>query len=390
MLSGIALKKFQRPCTRPLRTAAMLAITRVSTAAERPLRLFGPDARVDGEAAVFSACDRLRRALPHFVVRELAPMISWLERERRMDSKLPKPMPTEAGIVAFHGRCEAFYPADAVNASVAQQRQWYDALCAAFDASSPAGLTRQDELLAGRIRVRRYRPAQIATETQVFYIHGGGFVVGSLDSHDAICAELAHGTGAEFVAIEYRLAPEHIWPAALEDCYAVLEALLAEGRPLVVAGDSAGGNLAAGVALKAKAVGLSGIVGQVLIYPLLGGDLASGSFVEMAEAPGLSTADVAYYRGILQAPPDELFAHPLKAGDFAGLPPAYISAAHFDPLRDDARQYAARLIEAGVDVTFREEPQMIHAWLRARHMSPGAREGFAHLVHGLARLVGSA
>lgn len=307
-----------------------------------------------------------------------------------MDSRLPKPMPTEAGISAFHERCEAFYPADAVNASVAEQRQWYDSLCAAFDAPSPAGLTRRDELLAGRIRVRRCLPADIATGTRVFYIHGGGFVVGSLDSHDSVCAELAHGTGAEFVAIDYRLAPEHVWPAAFEDCYAVLEALLAEGRPLVVAGDSAGGNLAAGVVLKARAAGHPGIVGQVLIYPLLGGDLASGSYVEMAEAPGLSTADVAYYRGILQAPPDEVFAFPLAAEDLAGLPPAYITAAHFDPLRDDARAYAARLVEAGVDVTFREEPQMIHAWLRARHMSPGARDGFRHLVHGVAKLVGTA
>jgi acetyl esterase len=243
--------------------------------------------------------------------------------------------------------------------------------------------------VAGRIPARHYRPADVATETRIFYIHGGGFVVGSIESHDAICAELAHGARAELVSVDYRLAPEHVWPAALEDCYAVLEALLAEGRPVVVAGDSAGGNLAAGVALKAKAEGLSGIVGQALIYPGLGGDLVSGSYVEMAEAPGLSTTDVAYYREVLQSPADDVFAHPVKADDLAGLPPAYITGAQFDPLRDDARNYAARLAKAGVDVAFREEPQMIHAWLRARHMSPGAREGFRHLVHGLARLVGT-
>jgi acetyl esterase len=298
-------------------------------------------------------------------------------------------MPTEAGILAFHTRCESFYPADAVDASVEQQRQWYDALCAEFDAPSPEGLTRRDDRV-GPVPIRHYRPAEVATETRIFYIHGGGFVVGSLESHDAICAELAHGARAELTAVDYRLAPEHVWPAAFEDCYTVLRALLADGRPLVVAGDSAGGNLAAGIVLKAKAEGLFGIVGQVLVYPGLGGDLGGGSYVEMAEAPGLSTADVAYYREVLKAPANDAFAHPLKAADLAGLPPAYITGAYFDPLRDDARTYAARLAQVGVDVTYREEPQMIHAWLRARHMSPGAREGFRYLVDALARLVGTA
>ncbi len=306
-----------------------------------------------------------------------------------MDKKSTRPTPTEAGILAFHERCERFYPADAVNASIVQQRRWYDALCAEFDAPSPEGLTRRDERVAGRTPVRHYRPAKVATETRVFYIHGGGFVVGSLESHDAICAELAHGARAELISIDYRLAPEHIWPAAFEDCYAVLESLLADDRPVVVVGDSAGGNLAAGIVLKAKAEGLSGIAGQVLIYPGLGGDLVSGSYVEMAEAPGLSTTDVAYYRDVLQAPAEDSLAYPLRATDLSGLPPAYITGAHFDPLRDDARTYAARLAQAGVDVTYREEPQMIHAWLRARHMSPGARAGFRHLVHGLAQLVGT-
>ncbi|WEZ83030.1 alpha/beta hydrolase [Rhizobium sp. 32-5/1] len=301
----------------------------------------------------------------------------------------PSPMPTEPGILAFHKRCEDFYPADAVDAPIAQQRQWYDALCAEFDAPSPEGLTRQDEMVVGRIPVRRYRPANITTQTRIFYIHGGGFVVGSLDSHDAICAELAHAARAELVSIDYRLSPEHVWPAAFDDCFEVLTWLLSDGRPLVVVGDSAGGNLTAGIVLKAREKGVSGIVGQVLIYPGLGGDLVSGSYREMAQAPGLSTADVGYYREVLRAPEDDAFAYPLKAGDLKGLPAAYITAAHFDPLRDDARLYAARLITAGVDVTFREEPQMIHAWLRARHMSEGARRGFDHLCRGVSGLVGS-
>ncbi|MCV9999892.1 alpha/beta hydrolase [Pararhizobium sp. YC-54] len=306
-----------------------------------------------------------------------------------MDSILSKPIPTEPGILAFHKRCEAFYPADAVDASIEQQRAWYDALCAEFDAPSPEGLTRRDEIVGGRVPVRRYRPAEIATQTRLFYIHGGGFVVGSLQSHDAICAEISHAAKAELVSIDYRLAPEHVWPAAFDDCYEVLVWLLADHRPLVVVGDSAGGNLAAGMTLKAKVEAIGGIVGQVLIYPGLGGDLVSGSYAEMAEAPGLSTADVAYYRDVLKAPGENAFAHPLKAVDFSGLPPAYITSAHFDPLRDDAALYAQRLIAAGVSVTYRDEPQMIHAWLRARHMSEGAREGFKHLCRGVSDLVGT-
>ncbi|SDA89697.1 alpha/beta hydrolase [Sinorhizobium sp. NFACC03] len=306
-----------------------------------------------------------------------------------MDQMTKRPMPTEEGILAFHRRCEDFYPADAVDASIEQQRKWYDALCAEFDAPSPASLTREDRFVDGRIPIRRYRPATVSTKTRIYYIHGGGFVVGSLNSHDAICAELADFAGAELVSVDYRLAPEHVWPAAFEDCYAVLQELLADGRPVVVAGDSAGGNLTAGIVLKARAEGLTGVVGQVLIYPGLGGDLVSGSYVEMAEAPGLTTADTSYYRKILQAPADNSFAAPLAEKDLSGLPPTYITGAFFDPLRDDARFYAARLATVGVNVTFREEPQMIHAWLRARHMSDGAREGFRRLAEGVAVLVGT-
>lgn len=298
-----------------------------------------------------------------------------------------KPLPTEPGILAFHARCEAFYPADAVDAPIGQQREWYDALCKEFDAAPPAGMSKHDGLVEGRIAIRTYRPAHVRTQTRLFYMHGGGFVVGSLESHDAICAEISDAVGAELVSVDYRLAPEHVWPAAFEDCWTVLSHLLADGRPLVVIGDSAGGNLAAGIAVKARDEGLSGIVGQVLIYPGLGGDLVSGSYVEMAQALGLSTADVAYYRDVLQAPEGNPHAFPLALDDYSGLPPAYITAAHFDPLRDDARLYAARLIEAGIDVTFREEPQMIHAWLRARFMSEGARAGFSALCECIGKLV---
>ncbi|CAN7661729.1 alpha/beta hydrolase [Rhizobium sp. LjRoot30] len=305
-----------------------------------------------------------------------------------MLDKTVRPMPTEEGILAFLKRCDAFYPPDAVNGTIEQQRGWYDALCADFSPPLPEGLSKRDESLGG-VTVRHYTPAQVRTETRLLYLHGGGFVVGSLESHDAICAELCHGVGARLTAVDYRLAPEHVWPAQTDDCYAVLKHLLGEGLQVVLVGDSAGGNLAAGLVLRARADGLSGIVGQALIYPALGGDLVSGSYEEMAEAPGLTTADVKYYRDILKAPADAEVAHPLRTASVAGLPPTYITVAHFDPLRDDGADYAARLAKAGVEVWYRDEPQMVHAWLRARHMSDGAKAGFRALVVAVSRFAGT-
>ncbi len=304
------------------------------------------------------------------------------------DKPVPTPYPEEAGIREFLAICDGFYPPDAVDAPIAQQRAWYDALCARFDRPLPEGLTFEDEMLF--VPIRRYRPAQVRSDVILLYLHGGGFVVGSLDSHHAICAEIADYAGAELVSVDYRLAPEHVWPAQSDDCFGVMKQLIGAGRKLVVIGDSAGANLAAGLTLRERDEGVSGVVGQVLIYPALGGDLTSGSYIEMAQAPGLSTADVAYYRAILKAPQDEPVAHPLKARTLEGLPPAFITVAHFDPLRDDGWQYAERLREAGVEVSVREEPQMVHAWLRARHMSDGAREGFTAVCEAVRRFAAPA
>lgn len=298
-------------------------------------------------------------------------------------SETHSPMPSEPGILEFLDVCNSFYPPDAVNAPIEQQRVWYDALCARFDRPLPKGMIFQDEVLFAPIR--RYRPAHLTTKTVLLYLHGGGFVVGSLESHHAICAEIAEFAQAELISADYRLAPEHVWPVQTDDCYGVLKQLIGQGSKVAVIGDSAGGNLAAGLSLRARDENLPGVIGQVLIYPALGGDLISGSYREMANAPGLTTADVAYYRAVLKAPENEPAAHPLLSSDLSGLPPAYITVAHFDPLRDDGRLYAQRLKQSGVPTTFRDEPQMIHAWLRARYMSKGAREGFKALCEAIRR-----
>ncbi|MDG4720694.1 MULTISPECIES: alpha/beta hydrolase [Thalassospira] len=296
-------------------------------------------------------------------------------------------MPDEEGIRSFITKCDSFFPPDAVAATIEQQRIWYDALCAQFSFPHPDGMEVRDEVI-GDVPVRHYRPAMLTTSNRILYMHGGGFVVGSRDSHDAICADIAYAAQAELTAIDYRLAPEFIWPHQHDDCRQVMQHLLATGQKLVLVGDSAGGMLAAGLAVRAREDGFGKqILGQALIYPALGGDLNWPSYGQMANAPGLSTDDVIYYRDVLKAPMDDPFAHVLSADDLRDLPQTYITTAYFDPLRDDGREFTARLARAGISVQYREEPQMIHGWLRARRMSAGAKEGFAHLCSAIREMV---
>jgi acetyl esterase len=299
----------------------------------------------------------------------------------------------EPGIRRFMAETDRLYPADAVAFTMAEQRAFYDRLCAHFRKPRPPGVMTKDATVTGPggpIPVRIYRPSPEADRPVVLYVHGGGYVLGGLDSHDDVCAELAEKADVGVVAAAYRLAPEHRFPAAFEDCWAVLAAVADGGLGLdagriVVAGDSAGGNLAAAVALRARDLGAPALGGQVLIYPGLGGDMSRGSYVEQASAPGLTTADIDFYRGVYVGPPDhpghrDKFAHPLNETRYGGLPPAFLVAAHWDPLRNDCFDYAARLSDAGVPAAVRSEPLLVHGFLRARHISPAAGLSFQAIV----------
>ena len=278
---------------------------------------------------------------------------------------------------AFVAATEAAYPPEANGASAAENRRFYDAMCAAFRAPRPEGLAVRDQRIGG-VSCRVYGAD---SPVVVLYLHGGGFVVGGLDSHDDICAEIADATGFQVIAVDYRLAPEHRWPAPLQDVAAVWQAL---DRPGVVAGDSAGGTLAAALCLSRPA---RAPLGQVLIYPGLGGDGTAPSYTENAEAPLLRTADLAAYRAALHggAAPDVL-AEPLCAPDLSDLPPAFIVTADVDPLRDDGRDYAARLRAAGTPAVWRNEADLPHGYLRARRSSDRARRSFQRILTRIARL----
>lgn len=282
------------------------------------------------------------------------------------------PTVKDEGIRRFLMEGAKLYPADAVNFTMIQQREFYNKFCTHFDYPHPAGITTHD-FKVGEIPCRTYKPK--TSKAKLLYLHGGGYVVGGIASHDSICAEVADQSNVEVTAVEYRLAPEHPFPAAFDDCWAVLNHL----GTCIVAGDSAGGNMAAALCLKSRDVGGPEITAQILIYPGLGGDMTTGSYITQAHAPGLTTKDVIYYRDTYQGSPHK-YAEPLRETNYANLPPAFMVAAGLDPLHDDCMNYAAKLKAAGVEAEVRSEPLLIHAFLRARHMSQPAAQSFAAII----------
>ncbi len=293
---------------------------------------------------------------------------------------------TDPEVLAFIARTESHHPPDAIDRTIADQRRVYDALCDDFREPRPKDITVTDETV-GAVPQRRYAPHEAGPVTVVYY-HGGGFVVGGLDSHDDICAEIAAGACCTLVSVDYRLCPEHLHPAAYEDALAAARTAL-EAGPVILAGDSAGGNLAAAVA---QTLRREDIRGQVLIYPGLGGDtIGLESYVECAEAPLLTTRDIDFYREVRAGGPpprnDPTF-FPLLADNFDGLAPCFVTVADADPLRDDGVEYVRLLIGAGVTAYCAVEPQLPHGFLRARHMSHRAAEAFGRIVDAVKEFAG--
>ena len=247
----------------------------------------------------------------------------WLHPSTNLIFKVPKldyQSVIDAETWAFIARTNRFYTPEIATYSIDRQRAIYDAMCREFVQPYPPGVTALDQQIAG-VACRIYKGSGPAT---VLYLHGGGFVVGGLDSHEDVCAEIMARTELTVVAAAYRLSPENLHPAAFDDTCAVARAL---PGPLVLAGDSAGANLAAAAAhaLRGSPVQISG---QVLIYPGLGGDPTSGSY--KTHAPMLTLADVLFYKDIRHgrpAPQDEPSVTPLCDPDFTQLPhPLAISA----------------------------------------------------------------
>ncbi len=220
-----------------------------------------------------------------------------------------------------------------------------------------------------------------AQAPSILFIHGGGWVSGGVDSLDYLCANLCDRLGVGVVAVDYRLAPEHPFPAGLEDCYTALVWVAARANgPVVVVGDSAGGNLAAALCLLAQQRNGPTIAQQALIYPSLDATLASPSAAE--PQPGPSRDELA---GVLQHyigdhDPRDPLVSPIFAPSHRGLPRAFIATAHWDLLRDDGARYADLLRAAGVAVRHVNYPDMPHGFLSTPKLLPDAPGALADIV----------
>lgn len=230
---------------------------------------------------------------------------------------------------------------------------------------------------------RLYRPLAADSDALLVYFHGGGFVFGNLDTHDQSCRVLSNQLRAPVLSVGYRLAPEYPFPVPLDDCFAATlwadrhRAQLGAGTgPLLVGGDSAGGNLAAAVSLKARDSALV-IAGQLLLYPVINHDFSTASYQRGDSTPMLTTGMMRrFWECYLKDAADGAnpLASPLRATSLAGLPPAYVVTAEYDPLLDEGRAYAEALRTAGVTTQHRHCEGMIHGFMGIPLVEDTARE----------------
>ena len=221
----------------------------------------------------------------------------------------------------------------------------------------------------GPVALRYYRPRGARADEQLpalVYFHGGGWVIGDLDTHDVLCRQLANGARCAVYSVDYRMGPEHVFPAAVEDCVAATQFVAARHALIAVGGDSAGGNLAAVVALHARDHGGPPIAYQLLVYPATDQRLQHPSIRRNGEGYLLTRKGLDYFQAQYLPRKEDLVdwrASPLLAKSLAGLPPAYVITAGYDPLLDEGCAYAERMAKAGVEVAYREYPDMVHGFI---------------------------
>ncbi|RWD98964.1 alpha/beta hydrolase [Mesorhizobium sp.] len=293
---------------------------------------------------------------------------------------------------AFIDKTNSYYPPDTIDYTIAEQRAIYDRMCREFFAGYPQGVTAETTAIAtstNSIPIRIYRNTEPNGAAMVLYVHGGGFILGGLDSHDDVCAELCARTGYDVASVDYRLAPEHLHPAAFDDAMDAFEwAARTYDCPVVLCGDSAGGNLCAAVAHATRGHKKKPI-GQVLIYAGLFGDRSKGSYVTHAEAPMLTARDIEFYKHIRTGGVDQtgdITLYPLADADFAYLPPTVLITAQCDPLSSDGEAYRDHVVAAGGRAYWFEEPGLVHGYLRARHTVGRARSSFTRIVEAVSVL----
>ena len=274
--------------------------------------------------------------------------------------------------------------------TAAEQRAFWTAYTGALNDPAPADMTVWDETVPTadhKVPVRIYRPSGLdGPAPAVMYMHGGGFMLGDLDSSDAVAWGFAEQARALVVSVDYRLTPDHPYPAAFNDCWGTLLWMVEHAARLgldpariAVAGDSAGGNLGAAMALKARDTGALELAAAAIIYPGTGLDQDQPSYSQFADGPGLTRAGTIKYRDLYlphDRDTDDPYARPVMAADLTGLPPFWVHSAEIDPIRDDGRVFSAKLAQAGCHVTYREARGMIHGFMRARFKGQAARHEY--------------
>ena len=256
--------------------------------------------------------------------------------------------------------------------TLAEMRKGFNDTCKHFHSGHPDGITTRDTEIAGT-PTRTYTTG--TDSPVILYLHGGGFVFGGLDSHDDICADIAATTGLTTLSPDYALSPESRHPVALNQCLAIFDNLQ---TPVILAGDSAGATLAAAVTHRRR----DRVLAQVLIYPWLGTPRDTKSYRRNANAPILNADAMRFFHDALTGGENSAYA-PLDDPDFTALPPTLLTAAEFDPLHDDATEYAARLSADNVPHTLLEDTGLVHGHLRARHISAKAGAAFKRVTDAI-------
>jgi acetyl esterase len=246
-----------------------------------------------------------------------------------------------------------------------------------------------------QIAARRYEPA--GAHGTIVWLHGGGWVLDGIDASDAMCRILANSARARVISVDYRVAPEHPFPVPLDDCFDALSWVAAHevSEPLVVGGDSAGGNMAAVCALRARERGGPALAAQVLVYPVTDHDMGTPSYLEHGsnDLLMLGTKEMVWFFDQYvpnAADRDNPEISPLRAADLSGLPPAIVLVAEYDPLRDDGLRYAERLAGAGVQVTLRHYEDMPHVFFSFVNLIPAGNQAVAEVGSRIAELIAEA
>ncbi|MEO8936216.1 MAG: alpha/beta hydrolase [Burkholderiaceae bacterium] len=281
-------------------------------------------------------------------------------------------------------RARAAWPVPGHHLPLAEWRERYEQQCRSARPARPEGVETLDRTVGQcDVPVRFYRPAKEGPLPALIYLHGGGWVIGSIETHDDITAALAHDAGCVVVSVGYRRAPEHPFPRAFDEVLDVLTWLHANAKDvgidplrLFVGGDSAGGNLSAAVAMAARDRAIA-LAGQVLLYPCLDTDFTRTSHVSEFDAPFMSGRQMQWFwQQYLADAASRLDPHavPMRATDDAlrGLAPAFVATAEHDSLFDEGRVFADRLRDAGTEVHFEPGPGLVHGFIRMRALSTEA------------------